>query len=54
MLAKKEEVTNLILFHLQFCVFCFIRALCNADLAKGIFKAGKDVSLPETTIRRPN
>ncbi|KAM3396943.1 hypothetical protein P3S68_000455 [Capsicum galapagoense] len=28
-----------------------IKALCNADISKGIFKAGKDVSLPETTIR---
>lgn len=30
-----------------------IKALCNADLSEGIFQAGKDVSLPETTIRRP-
>lgn len=30
-----------------------IKAVCNADLSEGIFKAGKDVSLPETTIRRP-
>ncbi|KAK9716341.1 hypothetical protein RND81_06G226900 [Saponaria officinalis] len=30
-----------------------IKALCNADLSEGIFKSGKDVSLPETTIRRP-
>ncbi|GAB4835009.1 hypothetical protein Ancab_033276 [Ancistrocladus abbreviatus] len=30
-----------------------IKALCNADLSEGIFKAGKDVSLPETTIKRP-
>ncbi|OWM86421.1 hypothetical protein CDL15_Pgr021508 [Punica granatum] len=30
-----------------------IKALCNADLSEGIFKAGKDVSLPETTIRNP-
>ncbi|KAF3660488.1 putative DNA mismatch repair protein MSH4-like [Capsicum annuum] len=28
-----------------------IKALCNADISEGIFKAGKDVSLPETTIR---
>ncbi|PHT92766.1 hypothetical protein T459_00648 [Capsicum annuum] len=28
-----------------------MKALCNADISKGIFKAGKDVSLPETTIR---
>ncbi|XP_019173499.1 PREDICTED: probable glycosyltransferase At5g03795 [Ipomoea nil] len=30
-----------------------IKALCNADLSEGIFVAGKDVSLPETTIRNP-
>ncbi|XP_021767984.1 probable glycosyltransferase At5g03795 [Chenopodium quinoa] len=30
-----------------------IKAVCNADLSEGIFKAGKDVSLPETTIRVP-
>ncbi|KAL2903078.1 hypothetical protein RDABS01_019707 [Bienertia sinuspersici] len=30
-----------------------IKAVCNADLSEGIFKAGKDVSLPETTIRNP-
>lgn len=30
-----------------------IKALCNADLSEGIFVAGKDVSLPETTIRTP-
>ncbi|KAK4748524.1 hypothetical protein SAY87_015110 [Trapa incisa] len=28
-----------------------IKVLCNADVSEGIFKAGKDVSLPETTIR---
>ncbi|XP_060211118.1 probable glycosyltransferase At5g03795 [Lycium barbarum] len=28
-----------------------IKALCNADISEGIFKAGKDVSLPETAIR---
>ncbi|KAF5729831.1 exostosin family protein [Tripterygium wilfordii] len=28
-----------------------IKALCNADLSEGIFVAGRDVSLPETTIR---
>ncbi|MQL80259.1 hypothetical protein Taro_012704 [Colocasia esculenta] len=28
-----------------------IKALCNADTAEGIFIQGKDVSLPETTIR---
>ncbi|CAH8276362.1 unnamed protein product [Arabidopsis lyrata] len=28
-----------------------IKALCNADLADGIFIPGKDVSLPETSIR---
>ncbi|KAF5734912.1 putative glycosyltransferase [Tripterygium wilfordii] len=28
-----------------------IKALCNADLSEGIFVAGSDVSLPETTIR---
>ncbi|KAJ0049077.1 hypothetical protein Pint_15833 [Pistacia integerrima] len=30
-----------------------IKALCNADTSEGIFKAGHDVSLPETTIRTP-
>ncbi|KAL1558922.1 putative glycosyltransferase [Salvia divinorum] len=30
-----------------------IKVLCNADVSEGIFKAGKDVSLPETTIRNP-
>ncbi|KAH7514195.1 hypothetical protein FEM48_Zijuj11G0062900 [Ziziphus jujuba var. spinosa] len=30
-----------------------IKALCNADLSEGIFTAGQDVSLPETTIRTP-
>ncbi|GLT57411.1 hypothetical protein SLA2020_303860 [Shorea laevis] len=30
-----------------------IKALCNADQSEGIFVAGKDVSLPETTIRNP-
>ncbi|KAK2983010.1 hypothetical protein RJ640_012885 [Escallonia rubra] len=30
-----------------------IKALCNADLSEGIFVTGKDVSLPETTIRNP-
>ncbi|PON97708.1 Exostosin-like [Trema orientale] len=30
-----------------------IKALCNADLSEGIFVHGKDVSLPETTIRTP-
>ncbi|KAJ4712713.1 Exostosin-like [Melia azedarach] len=30
-----------------------IKVLCNADISEGIFKAGKDVSLPETTIRTP-
>ncbi|XP_009783538.1 putative glycosyltransferase At5g25310 [Nicotiana tabacum] len=30
-----------------------IKALCNADISEGIFVAGKDVSLPETTIRNP-
>ncbi|KAH6771756.1 Exostosin family protein [Perilla frutescens var. hirtella] len=30
-----------------------IKVLCNADASEGIFKAGKDVSLPETTIRNP-
>ncbi|CAH2078847.1 unnamed protein product, partial [Thlaspi arvense] len=28
-----------------------IKALCNADLSDGIFVPGKDVSLPETSIR---
>nr|XP_033516364.1 probable glycosyltransferase At5g25310 [Nicotiana tomentosiformis] len=28
-----------------------IKALCNADISEGIFKAGKDVSLLETAIR---
>ncbi|KAM7531083.1 hypothetical protein LguiB_034493 [Lonicera macranthoides] len=30
-----------------------IKALCNADVSEGIFTEGKDVSLPETTIRNP-
>lgn len=30
-----------------------IKALCNADASEGIFVAGKDVSLPETTIKNP-
>ncbi|XP_062073950.1 probable glycosyltransferase At3g07620 isoform X2 [Humulus lupulus] len=30
-----------------------IKALCNADLSEGVFVRGKDVSLPETTIRTP-
>ncbi|KAG8077353.1 hypothetical protein GUJ93_ZPchr0007g6423 [Zizania palustris] len=30
-----------------------IKALCNADRSEGIFNPGKDVSLPETTIRTP-
>ncbi|CAJ1943322.1 unnamed protein product [Sphenostylis stenocarpa] len=30
-----------------------IKALCNADLSEGIFISGRDVSLPETTIRVP-
>uniref|UniRef100_A0ACD5VZN9 Uncharacterized protein n=1 Tax=Avena sativa TaxID=4498 RepID=A0ACD5VZN9_AVESA len=30
-----------------------IKALCNADSSEGIFVPGKDVSLPETTIRTP-
>ncbi|KAL2472067.1 Exostosin family protein [Abeliophyllum distichum] len=30
-----------------------IKVLCNADASEGIFKAGKDVSLPETLIRNP-
>ncbi|KAG9452201.1 hypothetical protein H6P81_005105 [Aristolochia fimbriata] len=30
-----------------------IKALCNADVSEGIFKAHQDVSLPETTIRTP-
>jgi hypothetical protein len=30
-----------------------IKALCNADSSEGIFTPGKDVSLPETTIRNP-
>ena len=30
-----------------------IKALCNADLSEGVFVLGKDVSLPETTIRTP-
>lgn len=30
-----------------------IKALCNADVSEGIFVHGKDVSLPETTIRSP-
>ncbi|XP_020268434.1 probable glycosyltransferase At5g03795 [Asparagus officinalis] len=31
-----------------------IKALCNADTSEGIFVRGRDVSLPETTIRTPN
>ncbi|KAK1304780.1 putative glycosyltransferase [Acorus calamus] len=30
-----------------------IKALCNADASEGIFIRGKDVSLPETSIRTP-
>ncbi|VFQ64723.1 unnamed protein product [Cuscuta campestris] len=30
-----------------------IKALCNADHSEGIFVSGKDVSLPETTIKNP-
>ncbi|KAJ8552675.1 hypothetical protein K7X08_020068 [Anisodus acutangulus] len=30
-----------------------IKALCNSDISEGIFVSGKDVSLPETTIRNP-
>nr|XP_016499147.1 PREDICTED: probable glycosyltransferase At5g03795 [Nicotiana tabacum] len=30
-----------------------IKDLCNADISEGIFVAGKDVSLLETTIRNP-
>lgn len=30
-----------------------IKVLCNADISEGIFKAGRDVSLPETTIKYP-
>lgn len=30
-----------------------IKALCNADLSERIFVEGRDVSLPETTIRVP-
>lgn len=30
-----------------------IKALCNADTSEGIFQRGRDVSLPETTIRMP-
>ncbi|CAH9079928.1 unnamed protein product [Cuscuta epithymum] len=30
-----------------------IKALCNADRSEGIFVPGKDVSLPETTIKNP-
>lgn len=30
-----------------------IKVLCNADASEGIFKAEKDVSLPETTIKNP-
>lgn len=30
-----------------------MKALCNADVSEGIFTAGQDVSLPETTIRSP-
>lgn len=34
--------------------FNTIKALCNADASEGIYKSGKDVSLPETTIRNPS
>ncbi|KAL5815153.1 hypothetical protein ACOSQ4_025794 [Xanthoceras sorbifolium] len=30
-----------------------LKALCNADISEGVFVAGKDVSLPETSIRTP-
>ncbi|KAF0906700.1 hypothetical protein E2562_012526 [Oryza meyeriana var. granulata] len=30
-----------------------IKTLCNADSSEGIFTPGRDVSLPETTIRTP-
>ncbi|KAL4565671.1 hypothetical protein LXL04_029774 [Taraxacum kok-saghyz] len=30
-----------------------IKTLCNADTSEGVFIAGKDVSLPETTIGNP-
>ncbi|KAL6502695.1 hypothetical protein OROHE_024348 [Orobanche hederae] len=30
-----------------------IKVLCNADASEGIFKPGKDVSLPETAIENP-
>ncbi|KAL7594839.1 hypothetical protein Lser_V15G30583 [Lactuca serriola] len=30
-----------------------IKVLCNADTSEGVFVAGKDVSLPETTIGNP-
>lgn len=30
-----------------------IKALCNADVSEGVFIRGKDVSLPETSIRNP-
>ncbi|KAI3691622.1 hypothetical protein L6452_31420 [Arctium lappa] len=30
-----------------------IKALCNADTSEGVFIAGRDVSLPETTIENP-
>ncbi|CAN6477940.1 unnamed protein product [Victoria cruziana] len=30
-----------------------IKALCNADVSEGVFTPGKDVSLPETTVRNP-
>ncbi|PKA63874.1 putative glycosyltransferase [Apostasia shenzhenica] len=30
-----------------------IKALCNADISEGVFIRGKDVSLPETSIRMP-
>ncbi|KAB5564105.1 hypothetical protein DKX38_004159 [Salix brachista] len=30
-----------------------VKALCNADVSEGIFTAGQDISLPETTIRSP-
>lgn len=31
-----------------------IKALCNADVSEKVFVRGKDVSLPETTIRNPS
>ncbi|CAI9775565.1 unnamed protein product [Fraxinus pennsylvanica] len=30
-----------------------IKVICNADASEGIFKAGKDVSLPETLVKNP-